>query len=413
MSVFSTPVAHVTTDELRELLTERAAENVRLEFKRDIPDKDEMLKKLSSFANTYGGLLIIGASAQSKDGRITDLTGVDAHPNLKQTIVQWCVAGINPPLTPEVSDPIPAPAGDKYCYVVSIPESEHAPHFLNGRNGIYVRTDEYSSHFRPQLANERELHHLLDRRRIVRERRAILISRARERFRTYTQQLTAEQLRGAKPLPTFLQLSITPQYPAEPLTQQGTLLDVIKQTRVTWRQTGFPRHTHDIITQHESVLALAPAGPSSLLEATTWGTLSYATSIAEEREQYRGIHAPGLLGTIMVFFAHARTILGTLGATGNLHIEIALDGIRGIPWIHFSDGFPNHGNTSPLDDAINLPLTTTTDTLTRNTDHVTTAVFQLIFFAMNWPDVTATPERQAALLRAGSDYNLWTQRDTR
>src|SRR5690348_13870422 len=105
MSVFSTPVAHITTDDLRELLTERAAENVRLEFKRDIPDKDEMLKKLSSFANTYGGLLVIGASAQSKDGRITDLTGVDAHPNLKQTIVQWCVAGTNPPLTPEVSDP--------------------------------------------------------------------------------------------------------------------------------------------------------------------------------------------------------------------------------------------------------------------------------------------------------------------
>jgi hypothetical protein len=42
------------------------------------------------------------------------------------------------------------------CYVVSVSENEFAPHFLNGRKGVYVRTDEFSSRFEPLLATENE-----------------------------------------------------------------------------------------------------------------------------------------------------------------------------------------------------------------------------------------------------------------
>lgn len=41
----------------------KAVENVRLEFKRDVPGRDETLKKLSSFAKTFGGQVILGAKA--------------------------------------------------------------------------------------------------------------------------------------------------------------------------------------------------------------------------------------------------------------------------------------------------------------------------------------------------------------
>ena len=58
----------ITTEDLQELVVERAVENVRLEFKREIPGKDETLKKLSSLANTFGGDLVIGAAAPSSPG---------------------------------------------------------------------------------------------------------------------------------------------------------------------------------------------------------------------------------------------------------------------------------------------------------------------------------------------------------
>src|SRR5690349_1445213 len=111
MSIFTKQLSQIASDDLQELVTEQAIENIRLEFKSQIPNKDELLKKLSSFANTFGGFVVIGAKANSADGRIEDLPGVDAQPNYKQTLVQWSFDAVSPPLTIEVSDAIPAPSG--------------------------------------------------------------------------------------------------------------------------------------------------------------------------------------------------------------------------------------------------------------------------------------------------------------
>lgn len=43
--------------------------------------------------------------ANSSDGRIEDLPGVDMEAGYKQKIVQWCFDGASP-LTVEVSDPL-------------------------------------------------------------------------------------------------------------------------------------------------------------------------------------------------------------------------------------------------------------------------------------------------------------------
>lgn len=76
MPFYTRPVSQLDTNDLQELLTEQAVENIRLEFKLLEPDKDDTLKKLSSFANTFGGYKVIGARADSKDGRLLDLPGV-------------------------------------------------------------------------------------------------------------------------------------------------------------------------------------------------------------------------------------------------------------------------------------------------------------------------------------------------
>ena len=107
MSIFTKPVSRLTLVDLQELLNDKAVESVRLEFKSTAPDKDETLKKLSSFANSFGGLMIVGAA--EKDGRLIDLPGVEAQDGYKQKIVQWCFDAVNPPLVVEVSDPIPIP----------------------------------------------------------------------------------------------------------------------------------------------------------------------------------------------------------------------------------------------------------------------------------------------------------------
>ncbi len=137
MSIFVKPLSQIEASDLTELLQNGAVENIRLEFKSNVPDKDETLKKLSSFANTFGGLMVIGAKAKSANGRIEALLGVDKESGYKQKVVQWCFDVVAPPLTVEISDPIPAPdQNEKVCYVIHAAESEVAPHFLNGRKGV-------------------------------------------------------------------------------------------------------------------------------------------------------------------------------------------------------------------------------------------------------------------------------------
>src|SRR5580704_9368413 len=145
MSIFVKPISQLGTADLQELLGDRAVENARLEFKREVPDKDNTLKKASSFANTFGGFIVVGASANGSDGRIEGLPGVEIQNGYKQKVVDWCFGGASPPLTVEVSDPMPSPVGNgKVCYVIYIAASDLGPHFLNGRRGIWVRTDEFS-----------------------------------------------------------------------------------------------------------------------------------------------------------------------------------------------------------------------------------------------------------------------------
>jgi len=180
---YSKPISQLDTADIQELLTEQAVENVRLEFKQAEPDKDETLKKLSSFANTFGGYLVIGAKADSKDGRISDLSSVGTIAGYKQKIVSWCFGGVNPPLSVEVSDPIPVPAGNgNVCYVIYVMESDVAPHFLNNRKGVWIRTDEFSARFETCLANDRELRYLLDRRKLISEHRIGLLARSKQRL---------------------------------------------------------------------------------------------------------------------------------------------------------------------------------------------------------------------------------------
>jgi Schlafen, AlbA_2 len=68
MSIYTKPVSQITVTDLKELLEKGDVENLRLEFKSEVSDRDDTLKKLSSFANTYGGTIVVGAKAPSADG---------------------------------------------------------------------------------------------------------------------------------------------------------------------------------------------------------------------------------------------------------------------------------------------------------------------------------------------------------
>ncbi|MFY9731322.1 MAG: ATP-binding protein [Candidatus Acidiferrales bacterium] len=344
MSIFTKPLSQVGTTDLQELLQERAAENLRLEFKLEAPDKDETLKKLSAFANTFGGLMVIGARASSNDGRITELSGVDKISGFKQKVVDWCFKGVSPPLEIDVSDPIPTPSGDgKFIYVVKLAESDVAPHFLNGRNGVWVRTNEFSGRFEQKLADEIELRHLFDRRKLILERREALLRRAKRRYEAFADTRKRTRL-GSR-----LELAILPRFPAHPLCKQEDLKPLVLESALTVRDQRFPNVESGFISQHESALVLDAAREKySIFEADIWGLIFYGTRIDENREYLltgapdatnrTAIHLRQFVGYVLVFVASAAKMLQALDYSGPMHIEVRLQSIRGVGWLRFLDG---------------------------------------------------------------------------
>jgi hypothetical protein len=411
MSIFAKPLSQITPADLQELLSDQAVENIRLEFKSQVPSKDDTLKKLSSFANTYGGFLVVGATENGKDGRIQNLPGVDEEAGYKQKIVQWCFDGSSPPLVVEVSDAIPSPTGQgKVCYVVRVDESDVAPHFLNGRKGLWIRTDEFSARFEARLADDNEFRHLLDRRRLIRDRRTSLLERARQRFRTYISRKYTDRAGNLTGLGSLFEFCIVPRFPALQLYQQEMLKDSVQTNWTRWRGVIFPDQGSPILSQHESAIVLNAARGSSIFESNVWGMLFYATKIDDNESGTLGIHLGRFVGYVVLFVIHAGKMLKSAGYNGPLHVRIDLRSIRGVPWLYAlaRGAFGIHKATgSELDDDFGFSLATTSELLFEKPDGIVMEVLRHVLFSAGLADLTETPSKLESLVRLGYEYNSW------
>ena len=412
MSIFTKPLSQVGTADLQELLDEGAVENARLEFKLEVPNKDETLKKLSSFGNTFGGFMVIGAKASSADGQIEDLPGVDVQPGYKQKVVQWSFDAVSPPLSVQVSDPIPAPASSgKVCYVVYTPESDVAPHFLNGRKGVWVRTDEFSARFEARMADENELRHLFDRRKLVLERRASLLERAKRRFDTYGTKTHTDASGNRTKLGSRLEICVVPRFPARLLCEQQKLGPLVREKAVSWRSVWFPELGRDVISQHESAIILQPTGDFSVFEANVWGMLFYGTQIDNNKSGNPGIHLPQFVGHVLVFIQHAAKVLQALGYSGPLLIETSLSSILDVPWLYLMRRMPSTAQGSELDDDVSFVVSTTSEALLERGNGVATEVLRNVFFSVNLSYLVDKAQKLEELVLRGYDFNIWPPPD--
>ena len=299
------------------------------------------------------------------DGRLQELCGVDPKSNYKQTIMQWCFEGAAPPLTAEVSDPIII-SQDKVAYVIFVPESDVAPHFLNGRKGIWVRTDEFSAKFEPRLATENELRQLFARRKMIDKRRESLLARAHVRFDRHTTNIL-----GASEPKARLTLSVIPRFASRTLCSLEVLPELVSKSETYWRGTRFPRSLRDsLVTQHESVVCCNPQ--DSLLRSSRralWGSLFYGTVIEGKHDQSEGIHTGEFAGTILLFLRHAATMIKGLSYSGTLVFEVGLTAVNGTKWLYNAGGWSESKDRSP-DDSIRFCIEESSDSLLSNSDDV-------------------------------------------
>lgn len=115
-----------------------------VEFKDRLPDSAKLARSISSFANSHGGLLVIGAKEEQKSRRLAQLNPMCAEA-AEQCIVrsrEAVTSHVTPPPYFEAKavevDSLDAAVDDRWIVVVSVPKGTRGP-YLHSNGCIYVR----------------------------------------------------------------------------------------------------------------------------------------------------------------------------------------------------------------------------------------------------------------------------------
>ena len=137
--MFTKPIDEIIFEDVKSFCKEWA-EGVRVEYKRDMNIKKQIPKIVSSFANTFGGIFLIGVEAdQTKNKVIFPIQGIPPRTGIEEQIQQSALTGIYPGVMPEIKL-VGVPNTDKIVVVVRVDESVQAPHAIQNSTRVYIRT---------------------------------------------------------------------------------------------------------------------------------------------------------------------------------------------------------------------------------------------------------------------------------
>ena len=227
-------------------------EGVRVEYKSKTTT-ESLRKTISSFANTQGGILIIGVDADKECNKARfPIQGIPNDGGIEEWIVQSATDGIYPSILPEVIIcDVPGETGN-VVVVVRVEESQQAPHAIQNTDRLYIRVASVTQPHKPKDESKIKdagidrIEYLLKRReepqRITRQ----ILERIEERVRNHCSHLDAPNLELiARPVFPYRPVITAPEIheymvldPAIPTTDRNIDL-------MTRRVTGGVRHVDD------------------------------------------------------------------------------------------------------------------------------------------------------------------------
>jgi len=197
----------------------RFNEGLRVEYKSTFDDnvRRNLPKVVSSFANSLGGVLVVGVNA---------LNGVPQQPidgfripneELALTIENICLQGMNPPVIPRTTV-VPSDAPDRTFLVIEVDESVEAPHAIENSKRVYVRTGNAAT---PYDGADVEL--------IIE-----LIKRREEPSRRYQYLLSTARTRAATVVPDdaiHVVIAVSPTFPRRSLCDRNDVWNFLNDSR--------------------------------------------------------------------------------------------------------------------------------------------------------------------------------------
>ena len=163
--LFTKPANEITFADVKNFCRE-FGEGVRVEYKREVK---HIPKVVSAFANTHGGIFIIGAETDEANKVEFPIPGIPQETGIEERIQQSALTGIYPAVMPEVilvkvpdsADNVPDSAGN-VVVIVRVDESVQAPHAIENSTKAYIRVGSITQPY--QLADMDRLQYMFKRR---------------------------------------------------------------------------------------------------------------------------------------------------------------------------------------------------------------------------------------------------------
>lgn len=135
-------------------------EGVRVEYKREIK---HIPKILSSFANTHGGVFVIGAETDEENKVKFPIQGISKKSGIEEQIQQSALTGIYPGVMPEIIL-VDVPNSSNLVIIIRVDESIHAPHAIKEVTQVYIRVGSITQPYEYKLAEMDRIAYMFKRR---------------------------------------------------------------------------------------------------------------------------------------------------------------------------------------------------------------------------------------------------------
>lgn len=136
--VFQKSLQELEFADIEWLKLNQICESQILDYKEQLLEDDKLLKQVSAFTNTQGGLLIFGIKETGKGGYPEEILGIDKEKINKERIEQIILGNIHPRLNVKIQV-VDHKDASKAIVVVQIPNSYLKPHMSERDNKFYRR----------------------------------------------------------------------------------------------------------------------------------------------------------------------------------------------------------------------------------------------------------------------------------
>jgi len=140
--MYFSDIFSITENDILNLITNKISEQKTLEFKRQLPDKNDetgktkILQSIASFSNTDGGIIIFGM--KENEGEASEIVNIETSTDDDASrLISMVKDRISPRMNPpEFRELI---VENKKIYIICIHSSFTKPHYVNGNFVFYGR----------------------------------------------------------------------------------------------------------------------------------------------------------------------------------------------------------------------------------------------------------------------------------